>query len=204
MIRCVNLCWYRQINLTTNVLRRNSLKNLTSIRFVEDLGTYLGFPLVHGRVNIDVYNDVVEKVQRRIASWKSKLLNKARHACLAKSVTTAIPIYSKQLHFLPMSISNMIDPLTRSFIWGKDGDTRGWSLVNWNVITSPQRYDGLGIMATHLSNVVVLGKLVWYMLHEKDRFWVQVLSLKYLGNNSLWSASQGPRHSITWRSILKS
>ena len=40
-----------------------------------DLGRYLGVPLIHGRVSKGTYLGVVDKVQRRLATWKTESLS---------------------------------------------------------------------------------------------------------------------------------
>lgn len=105
--------------------KKDTLAEITSIRIVTDLGSYLGFPLVNGRPNRSTYNGIIEKIQGRMASWKSKLLNKVGCLCLAKSVSSAMPIYVMQTHFLPQSVCSRIDTLTRNFIWDKNDDGRG-------------------------------------------------------------------------------
>lgn len=79
--------------------RKELFSSISSINFVRDLGTYLGFPLVQGRVNKNIYNDVIEKIHRRMAAWKGRLLNKAGRICLAKLVTTSIPVQCKHTIF---------------------------------------------------------------------------------------------------------
>jgi len=81
--------------------RKREIKDISAIKFVADLGHFLGFPLDKGRSK-DVYNDIIDKVHKKLASWKGRLLNKARRACLVKSVTIAIPVYTMQLHHLPI------------------------------------------------------------------------------------------------------
>jgi len=48
--------------------RKRDIQNISTIKFVADLGHYLGFPLVKGRVSQNVYNDIVNKVSKRLAS----------------------------------------------------------------------------------------------------------------------------------------
>ncbi|KAL4395796.1 hypothetical protein AHAS_Ahas01G0027700 [Arachis hypogaea] len=81
-----------------NVSRqRNDLfTGISSIRFANSLGKYLGVPLKHGRVTKADFNDVVDKLTNRLASWKGRFLNKAGRICLAKSVLSFIPIYRMQ------------------------------------------------------------------------------------------------------------
>ncbi|WP_164068894.1 hypothetical protein, partial [Serratia marcescens] len=47
-------------------------------------------------------NPLIEKIQRRMNSWKSNLLNQAGKLCLAKSVSTVVPIYTMQSMCLPL------------------------------------------------------------------------------------------------------
>lgn len=44
---------------------------------------------------------------------------------------------------------------------------------------------GLGIRDARLTNNTLLGKLLWSMLHHKDKLWLQVLAHKYFGQNSI-------------------
>ena len=120
---------------------------------------YLGFPLVKGRVCQNVYNDVVDNVSKRLATWKGNILN--------KTVTTVIPVYNMQLHCLPTYVCNRLHKMTRSFLWGGDGISRTWNHVNWNMVTTLKRFGGLGIREVRLTNLAMLGKLVWNMLHNK-------------------------------------
>jgi len=73
--------------------RKREIQDISTIKFVADLGHYLGFPLVKVRVSRDVYNDVVDKVSKRLATLKGNILNKVGQACLVKFITTAIPVY---------------------------------------------------------------------------------------------------------------
>lgn len=57
---------------------RNLAKNISAIcgsPLTSDLGKYLGMPPIHSRVSKQTYVELVDKVQSRLASWKSKALN---------------------------------------------------------------------------------------------------------------------------------
>jgi len=47
----------------------------------------------------------------------------------------------------------------------------------------------------------VFGKLVWNMLHNKDKLWVKVIFHKYMDNTFLWMNKKHNKPSITWRVI---
>jgi len=69
------------------------------------------------------------------------------------------------------------------------------------MVTTLKRFGGLGIREDRLTNLALLGKLVWNMLHNKDILWVKVLSHKYMGKTSLWMNKKYNKPSITWRGI---
>ncbi|XP_019422997.1 PREDICTED: uncharacterized protein LOC109332471 [Lupinus angustifolius] len=49
------------------------------MRVLSNLGSYLGILLVQGKVGRALFNPILEKIQRRMATWRSNLLNKATH-----------------------------------------------------------------------------------------------------------------------------
>lgn len=122
--------------------------------------------------------------------------------CLVKPVTTSLPVYTMQTHYFPKSVCTRIDSITRNFFWGRGDQQRGWNLVSWQVVTTPRNLGGLGVRDTRLSNLALLGKLVWSKLHERDKLWVQVLTHKYV-RQSLWASTNSGTPSITWRSIVQ-
>jgi len=88
------------------------------------------------------YEFLIDKVHTRLASWKNKLLNKAGRLILAKSVLNVIPTYYMQISWLPQSICNQLNKMTRKFIW-KGIVSKGVHLVGWDKITCPKSFGGL-------------------------------------------------------------
>ena len=61
-------------------------------------------------------------------------------------------------------------------------------MVNWKEVTKPKKVGGLGMREARLTNISLLGKLVWALEHHKDKFWVQVVATRYLKDNYLLGA----------------
>lgn len=61
---------------------------------------------------------------------------------------------------------------------------------------------GIEVILERLTNISLLGKLLWSLIQHKDKLWVQVISNKYLGN-PLWTSVNNARSSIIWRGICK-
>ncbi|KAL4328990.1 hypothetical protein AHAS_Ahas13G0255300 [Arachis hypogaea] len=125
--------------------RKDLFTGISSIRFANSLGKYLGVPLKHGRVIKADFNDVVDKLPNRLASWKGRFLNKAGRICLAKSVLSSIPIYRMPVSLFPSGVCSNIDKITRSFIWCGSHNHRGLHLASWRVLTTPKKFGGLAL-----------------------------------------------------------
>ncbi|KAG8369117.1 hypothetical protein BUALT_Bualt15G0117900 [Buddleja alternifolia] len=100
----------------TNRGLRRILASQLGIGCTMDLGKYLGVPLVHNRASPGLYNELIDRVQSQLSSWKAKMLNLAGQAILIQSVTTAMPSYIMQSSWFPTSICDWLDKLNRSFL----------------------------------------------------------------------------------------
>src|ERR1044072_7229000 len=131
------------------------------------------------------------------------MLNKAGRICLAKSIIAAMPVYSMQVFHLPRSIREAVDRRARDFIWGSKPGSRKWHTLNWSHLASPKELGGLGIRDASNVNLALLGKLVWSLLHQKHKLWVQVLTSKYLHGHDILHTPPVQGASFVWSSILK-
>jgi len=115
----------------------HKLTTISGIRSTTSLDKYLGFPILKGRPKRSDFLFIIEKIQNRLATWKSKLLNKTGRLALASFVLSSIPTYYMQINWLPQNICDNIDQTTRNFIW-RNHNNKGIHLVNWKTIASPK------------------------------------------------------------------
>lgn len=90
-----------------------------------------------------------------------------------------------QLHYFPNYVCNNLNKMARSFLKGGHGLSQTCNHVNWNKVTNPRRFGGLGLREARLGNVAMIGKLLWNLLHNKDKLSVQVLSHNYTPKDKL-------------------
>lgn len=160
--------------------------SITEFANTHNIGKYLGFPMLSGRVRKGDFDFILDKVNQRLAGWKGKLLNRAGRVTLAKSVVAVIPVYSMQNMWLPSSICSKIDSSVRNFIWG--GNSNHW--VKWSKVTRTKQSGGLGLRKARACNVALLGKHIWDLSHNTNKLWVQLLSSKYLQGEHILHATQ--------------
>nr|XP_025692546.1 uncharacterized protein LOC112794781 [Arachis hypogaea] len=192
-----------QCSKNVSARRKEVLSGIFSIRFCQYLGRYLGVNIGHDRASRKMAQEVIDKIQRKLASWKGCLLNKAARLCLVNAVMASIPVYNMQVSLLPKYACDKIDSLMRQFLWKGQANGRGLPLVKWDIAITSKKAGGLGVRDTLCANMALLGKLVWDCLNNKNKLWVQVLTHKYLQNSKDLGSNHCHNASTTWRNILK-
>ncbi|KAK0586532.1 hypothetical protein LWI29_008529 [Acer saccharum] len=180
------------------------LADLCGSPITNKLGSYLGVPLIHGRIRSDTYKVILEKTQKRLASWKSASLSFAGRCTLIKAVSSAIPVYAMQSIKLPSEISKNLDKINRNFLWGSTPEKKHVHLVSWDVVCLPKHLGGLGIKKTKLMNQALLAKIGWRLNLRDSGLWGRILKDKYLkGDHMTELDNLSPNCcSSTWRGIL--
>jgi hypothetical protein len=95
--------------------------------------TYLGMPLGASFKSISIWNGVIEKVERRLASWKKLYLSKDGRVTLIHSTLSSIPSYYLSLFPIPVSVAKKLERLQMEFLWNGMGDETKFHLVNWHL-----------------------------------------------------------------------
>ena len=179
----------------------DSIVARTGIQRTLSLEKYLGFPMLHGRLQRRHFEFLEEKISQKLASWQNKLLNKAGRLTLVKSVLNSIPNYYMQIASLPQTICDSIDRMARNFLW-KGNSNGGVHLVGWRRISKPKNLGGLGIRKAREANTAMLGKLVWSLHQEPNALWAQVLKHKYVKGTTFLDMNKKPGSSV-WNTIMK-
>lgn len=144
-----------------------------------DLGMYLGMPTLASRVTRDTFAHLCDKVDRRLAGWKTKHLSLAGRITLAKSTMSSMAYYSMQTAKIPRSLCDELDKKTRRFIWGGTEEKNQFHLLSWETLQKPRDQGGIGIRSSRQANAAFLTKLGWRVLTEPNSLWSRVLRSKY-------------------------
>ena len=71
-----------------------------------------------GRSKKQIFNEVRERVEKKMASWKDKLLSIEGKEILIKVVAQAVPTYTMGCFLLPKGLCEDIEGMMRNFWWG--------------------------------------------------------------------------------------
>lgn len=165
---------------------------------------YLGMPLTLKRPTKQLFLPLIEKVERRLAGWQSKLLSRGGRLVLVQSVLSTIPIYFMICFKLPKWVLNRIDKGRRLFLWGRSSRLgRGISLCNWGTVCLPKKWGGLGLSDLYLRNISLLLRWWWKGYKEPQSMWTLLITRIswqgiFVSGPKLWS-QQG---SFFWGDLI--
>ena len=83
---------------------KEEIKNRFEAQVIRQHEKYLGLPSLVGKNKRNTFNDVKEKISKKLAGWKEKLLSKASKEVLIKAVAQAIPTYTMSYFKIPDSL----------------------------------------------------------------------------------------------------
>jgi len=104
---------------------------------------YLGMPLGGCHKRGEFWDEVVNRVKKRLGRWKGRFISMARRICLIKSVLSSIPLFYLSLFKIPSIVLKKIVSLQRNFLWGwgqMEGRLSGWHGIRF---VNPRKQDGL-------------------------------------------------------------
>ena len=95
--------------------------------------------------NVDIS---LERVDKRLSSWKGKKFSLGGRIALIKSAMChagAIRFILSSFFKCPKSVVRWIEKIPRDFLWNDHVDKRKYHLVSWALVCKPIEQGGMGI-----------------------------------------------------------
>ncbi|CAL1405408.1 unnamed protein product [Linum trigynum] len=186
-------------------IRRDKAQRLgerAGITLTNDLGRYLGLKTINGRITKGRYQELILRIQQKLATWKTNHLSVAGRITLVKSITSSMAIYPMFTERLPTAICNSLDRINRQFVWGEEDGKSKFHPVAWEQMTKPRQQGGVGIRPTKLANQAMLAKGAWKLATGNQALWARVMRSKYGRNRQGLSILQKRKgSSFAWNSF---
>lgn len=195
-----------RVFFSRNVSREKKKELSESLGFqcTEDMGKYLGAPLIHQRSCRQSYQFILDRVNQRLSNWKASQLSLAGRVTLAKSVIQAMPSYVMQTTSLPRALCDEIDRKCKKFIWGDTDHQRHMHLASWDSICTPKKVGGPGLRSARNINTSFMMKMGWSLCARKEEMWARIIRSKYKCGTDIVPRIQTKRQgSNLWRGICK-
>ncbi|KAL6194501.1 hypothetical protein ACLB2K_035585 [Fragaria x ananassa] len=178
---------------------RNNIVNVINIQQKSSIGKYLGINNVMFWKDPINAKDLMQKLSKRLAGWKQNTLSRAGKLTLIKSNVAGMPNHVMACFKCSKKLTDEIDKQERNFLWGTDMKQ---APVAWKDICKLKALGGLGIRPSAFFNNAALAKLAWKIITDKNNWWVQVITQKYLRKCSFFRAKKKQKNSYAWNGIL--
>eukprot|EP00253_Pinus_taeda_P010145 PITA_10145 len=116
--------------------------------------TYLGMPFSLGPLKEATWNEIIDKVKRKVQQWGTQWLNPVGRIILLKSGISSLPLYRFTLYQAPDIFHHKLEVALRNFLWqGGKKEKNRFNLVSWKSIIQSQERGGMGIRTPKILNL---------------------------------------------------
>nr|XP_027067853.1 uncharacterized protein LOC113693523 [Coffea arabica] len=164
---------------------------------------YLGCKLVKGKMRMEHFQPLIDRIQAKLVGWKNRLLSPGGRLILIKHVLSSIPIYTLAVSELPRGVIKRIEKLMSTFLWGEvEGrDKRHWR--KWQALCKPTQENGLGLR--RLQDVQdAFGCKLWWKMRTSDTLWTRFMRAKHVAvTEHLTTTPASQTSSAVWKRMLR-
>ena len=167
--------------------------------------TYLGLPLGAAHKSVAIWDNIEEKMHKKLALWKRNFISKGGRITMIKSTLANLPLYPMSIFRIPGAVAKRLEKLQRCFLWGSGAREKKAHLVNWDVVCSEKRQGGLGLRKLTLLNKALLDKWIWRFASDRDCTWKTLINTKYGLEGLGWCSKEirRPFRVGLWKEIAK-
>jgi hypothetical protein len=140
------------------------------------------------------WRPVEERFQKKLSSWKGKLL--------INSVLLSLPTFMMSFFHIPKGVRGKLDYYRSRFFWQCDEHKKKYRLAKWSILHKPKSIGGLGIVDLGIQNKCLLSKWIVKLLNEEG-LWQQILKRKYLKNKILSQVEKKKGDSHFWSGLMQ-
>jgi len=154
---------------------------------------YLGVPLHFDKIKREELQPLVDKILKKIGSWRGRLLSSAARIMLIKTCLASIPVYLLSFIKFPKWALQLLNTHMANCLWDDSVDRHRYHLVNWETVSMCKKFGGLGIPNLRELNMCLLGSWLKRYQEGGEKTWKLLLDFKYNTSdpNILCSSSRG-------------
>ena len=140
---------------------------------------YLSLPSIIGKSKVEIFNEIKEKVERKLLGWKEKLLSVGGREILIKAIAQAIPTYTMSYFQIPKSLCDEIEAMMRKFWWGQRDQESKIAWISWKKLCKSKFNRGMGFRNLQAFNLAMLAKQGWRLISNPNSLVAQICRARY-------------------------
>lgn len=181
---------------------RNEMANMFNLTWASRLGKYLGTFVDDHKDRNRNFKILVDKMNSRLAGWKSKILSQAGRLTLIHSTLCSDIIYPMSTIQFTKQQNREINKIVTSFFWGDNTQKRTPHLLQARLLRLPRRLGGVGIKDAQIVKRTMLAKSSWRIIHNRNTSISQWSAHKYFKDTIQWLPKRCSQTSFCWKSIV--
>ena len=119
---------------------------------------------------------MIDKVTKKLSSWKAKLLSIGGRLTLLKFVVGSLAIYYISIYKVPATVLKLLEYLRARFFWGADLGERKLHWIAWKRVLSSHVSGGLGVGSLAAFNNALLFKWIWRFRNNPNALWARLVT----------------------------
>lgn len=156
----------------------------------------------HRKISNKDWIAVEDRFQKKLSSWKGKLLSIGGRLVLIDSVLSSLPMFMMAFFRIPKGVLKKLDYYRSRFFWHCEEHKKKYRLIKWSMLSRPKCVGGMGILNLEAQNICLLSKWLFRLLNEEG-IWQNLLKRKYMANKSLPQVSKKPGDSQFWAGLME-
>jgi hypothetical protein len=132
---------------------------------------YLGIPMSSRKLLNKDWSIVEERFQKKLSSWKGKLLSSGGRLVLINSVLSSLLMFLMSFFKIPKGAVEKLDYYRSRFFWQCDEHKKKYRSAKWSILHKPTSVGGLGIIDLEVQNKCLLSKWLFKLLNEDGVRW---------------------------------
>jgi hypothetical protein len=100
---------------------------------------------------------VIDKILKRVANWRGKLLSYAARLTLIKTCLESILVYLLSFIKFPKWAIQILNSHFANCVWNDSERNHKYHMVNWETVSMAKEFGGLGVPNIRDLNIFLLG-----------------------------------------------
>jgi hypothetical protein len=163
---------------------------------------YLGVPLYFDQLRREDVQPLVDKLIKRIAGWRGRLLAYSSRLTLVKTCLASVPVYLLSFIKFPKWAIRLLESQMAHCLWNNDSDSHKYHLANWQLVSMRKEFGGLGVPNLRDLNICLLGSWLKRYCLDKEKTWKQLIDYKYKTTSPNFLLCKDVGASNFWKGIM--
>jgi hypothetical protein len=136
---------------------------------------YLGVPIHFDKLKREDLQPMVDKLVKRVAGWRRRLLAYSTRLVLIKTCLASILVYLLSFIKFPKCAIKLIESQMAHCLWNNTSKCHRYHLASWLHVSMKKEFEGLGVSNLRELNLCLLGSWIKRYSVIDGKFWKMLI-----------------------------